>query len=720
LEKSVNIDDLLTTQQIHYPINFISSDGQFIPVSVNISVFERADNPMMGYVIIARDLSVLLKHQAEIEEKNQIILQTNADLEKAHQSLKTILDTIDAIIYILDIDSNELLFVNEYGRLLGKEFLVYPSLMPEKVAMNEIKINSEGNITWEFLHPFNERWYECSYKVIKWSDGIDAGLVKATDITERKQSETELLLAKEQAEESEYMHRFLLENMTNGVIYVKPSGEIVYANKAASAMMSVTSEQLTGKSAFDLKWNATAEDGKPLPVEEIPFSRTIKTGQSVMNFVLRMKAGDSLAGRWVNMNSFPRLSADKTIINLVVVTFEDLTHIRNAEREKLLKEALEKKVALTEESLKFKQKFLANMSHEIRTPLAGILGITEGLSRTELSEKQTEMVEILKVSGESLRGIINDVLDYSKIEAGKIVLNKNIFALKDVFKSTHDLFVNIAKKGIKIQQNISGEIPAYIEADELRISQVLRNFVSNAVKFTEAGNITISAIPVNDQPAPDDGFIKIKVEVADTGIGIPKSKLKELFKPFVQLENEGKKFDGTGLGLSICKEIAFLHGGDSGVESELGVGSTFWFTFKAKAATMIDATIMDKAKKPGSHKNLEILLVEDNLLNQKVFTINLKYIGHNITTADNGLQAIEKFEPGKFDVILMDVQMPLMDGVKATHQLKQRFKDLPPIVGLSANAFEGDREKYMNLGMDEYLTKPLRVEEFMALMEKLF
>ncbi len=609
LEQGGNLVDLLETQKNQLPVNLITSSGKALPVSLKISDFERVDNPMMGYVVIARDLSVILKHQKEIEEKNKQILLANKNLIKA----------------------------------------------------------------------------------------------------------------KDKAEESSYMHRFLMENMTDGVVYFDARGRIIYANDAASRIFHLPLEQLLGKSASESYWISKREDGSTIPVEEYPFMVSLATGKAVEDFIMCVFFPGLPDCKWIRVNSLPRSSGDGKCINLVIATFEDITHQKNAEKEREIKEGLEKKVALAEESLKFKQKFLANMSHEIRTPLAGILGITEALGKTDLGEQQTEFLKILQVSGESLRGIINDVLDYSKIEAGKIQLTKSAFSLKETLKSSCDLFMNITHKDIELKFNFTDDLPDYIEADELRIGQVIRNLVSNAVKFTEKGSITVSASVVNQSKQGNENEVELQVKVTDTGIGIRESKLNELFKPFVQLDdNDQRKFDGTGLGLSICKEIANMHGGEIGVESEVDKGSTFWFTFRAKTATKPLIEQQGKHNKKIDVKNLQILLVEDNAINQKVFSISLKYLGHSVTLADNGLQALEKVKTGNFDLILMDVQMPVMDGITATKQLKQMYTDLPPIVGLSANAFEGDREKYIELGMDEYLTKPLEEEDFLEVLDKLF
>ncbi len=398
----------------------------------------------------------------------------------------------------------------------------------------------------------------------------------------------------------------------------------------------------------------------------------------------------------------------------------DISDRKLAEREQEIKEGLHKKVLLAEESLRFKKNFLANMSHEIRTPLSGILGMAEILSNTPLDESQTDHVNTIVQSGENLREIINMVLDYSKIEAGKLNLKRKPFKFRNIPGNAEKLFNSICKKPIVFSQTIDSELPAFIEADKLRITQVVSNLISNAVKFTEKGRIEFLAEQISKDSV--SGQIEIKITISDTGKGIAKEAIDKLFQPFSQIEDiDTRNFEGTGLGLAICREIVELHGGRIGVDSTLSQGSSFWFTFLANVSAVDPNKQKEKIKLPAEKKgNLRILLVEDKKVNQKVITLTLKALGHQVTIAEHGQKAIEIFHPEKFDLVMMDIQMPVMDGITATTILREKYTKLPPIVGLSANAFEGDREKYMEQGLDEYLTKPLSKREFKEVVEKLF
>ena len=401
---------------------------------------------------------------------------------------------------------------------------------------------------------------------------------------------------------------------------------------------------------------------------------------------------------------------------LLQYSLVDITEQKKAEKDRALKERLEKRIAVAEESIRFKQQFLSNMSHEIRTPLSGVIGMAELLSKTPLNETQNEYINSLKHSGKSLLEIINQVLDFSKIEAGKIELRKKTFLIESIMLNAENMFKGICKKPIEFKYEIDNNLPECIKADESKITQIINNLISNAVKFTEKGIISVNAELMQHSISSD--FLAIKISVSDTGIGIPEKAKAQIFDPFFQVnENDENAIKGTGLGLSICKELVQLQGGEIGIDSKQGHGSTFWFTFMANVSS---AKMDDEKQAVKSNIKLRILLAEDNLINQMMFKESLSYLGHIVTTADNGEQVIELFKPDKFDLILMDIKMPVMDGITATRKLREKHDKLPPVVGISANVFEGVREKYMSEGLDEYLTKPLNMESFHKVIKKLF
>jgi signal transduction histidine kinase/ActR/RegA family two-component response regulator len=368
------------------------------------------------------------------------------------------------------------------------------------------------------------------------------------------------------------------------------------------------------------------------------------------------------------------------------------------------------------EIIKFKQNFLANMSHEIRTPLTGILGMIDIMAQSPLNEEQAEYINILKHSGENLREIINQVLDYSKIEAGKVQLKMKDFVFHDLVTQARNLFHSLAGNRLTFLSDVDTDIPVMIRADKNRLLQMINNLISNSVKFTHEGSITLKA----ELFKKSRNKLLIRILVTDTGFGITEEKQKVLFRPFAQIhESDHREFEGTGLGLSICKELARLHGGMVGLESKYGQGSTFWFTFIAEITNEFPSDISQQETSDHPSKGkLSILLAEDKVVNQKVIKLLLASAGHQVVVADNGQNVLDLYQPQTFDLILMDIQMPVMDGIRATSELRSKFENLPPIVGLSANAFEGDREKYISLGLDEYITKPFKIEDFEEVVER--
>ncbi len=382
---------------------------------------------------------------------------------------------------------------------------------------------------------------------------------------------------------------------------------------------------------------------------------------------------------------------------------------------------LQQQVEIAKKSAEFKQSFLANMSHEIRTPLTGILGMADLLEKTNLTEVQEDYLKTLIHSGENLRETINLVLDYSKIEAGKVKLHEQVFSLPQLFSAAERLFISMSRKEeLSFTSCIDSDVPLLLKADYNRIFQIVNNLLSNAVKFTEKGVVSLHA-SVERVNVAEDNECQIRLSIKDTGSGIGESEKEGIFKPFYQAEQTyNRSFDGTGLGLAICKELSEILGGNIGFESRKNKGSTFWFSFRAKlASSPAEQNGKPTESKLPERKALNILLVEDKIVNQKVVSLLLTSMNHSVALARNGEEALKVYQPGLFDLILMDIQMPVMDGITATQQLKMRYANLPPIVGLSANAFEGDREKYMGKGMDEYITKPVKEKDFREIISKL-
>ncbi|HZF16476.1 MAG TPA: PAS domain-containing protein [Steroidobacteraceae bacterium] len=365
-----------------------------------------------------------------------------------------------------------------------------------------------------------------------------------------------------------------------------------------------------------------------------------------------------------------------------------------------------------------KSEFLANMSHEIRTPMNGVIGMTQLLADTRLTTTQHEYVEVIRTSGKTLLALINDILDVSKIEAGRMELETRDIDLRTtVAEAVATLGVQAAAKGLALRANVGPDVPSAVSGDSVRLRQVLFNLIGNAIKFTSTGAITLDV----RLESADDVRALARFSVSDTGIGIPPDRLDRLFKSFSQVDSSTTRhYGGTGLGLSIVKQLADLMGGQVGVDSEVGKGSVFWFTAQFELASdshqIRNTTGSFEARPPirgrlnvaGSH----LLLVEDNAVNQKVAQRYLEKLGITCDLARNGLEAIDAWQKGSYDLILMDCQMPVMDGFEATRGIRklERHGKRVPIVALTANALASDRNNCLAAGMDEHLAKPLEFE----------
>ena len=511
------------------------------------------------------------------------------------------------------------------------------------------------------------------------------------------------ITAAKEAEQALRLTQAAVDRAPISGLWLDPGGRIVYANDAACESLGYTRQELLAMTVSDINPDETAEAWRAT-------WHGIKTTGSLLT---------ETRHRHRNGSDFPvEVTAHYLEFagrELSCAFARDITAIRNAQ------EAMRAAKEAAEAANRAKSEFLANMSHEIRTPMNAVIGLTGLVLETPLTDQQCEYLNTVRSSADSLLGIINDILDLSKVEAGKLELDAVEFDFRQVVTTAAKTLEHEAhRKGLELVADVSPGVPRTLVGDPLHLRQVLINLLGNAVRITERGRVSLMAAREEDPANP-----VVHVVVADTGIGIAADKRELIFEPFAQADGSlVRRHGGTGLGLAICARYVEMMGGRIWVESEPGAGSRFHFTARFGRAS--DSASQDISTPPVAARTepvrpLTVLLAEDNAVNQKLAVRLLEKRGHRVAVAATGVEALEAFARQSFDAVLMDVQMPDMDGLQAAAEIRARERGTGvhiPIIAMTAHAMRGDRERCLAAGMDAYVVKPIRPEELFGALER--
>lgn len=501
-----------------------------------------------------------------------------------------------------------------------------------------------------------------------------------------------LATAERRAEEQHARFAAFMDNLPNVAFLKDPQGRLVWVNRCHDKVFGLAPGAVLGKRddewlPFEVARGTMADDDAVLTSGESRVCpEDIPTAEGVRH--------------WLTFK-FPVPSGGTFLLGGVAV---DVTDSKQAEQ-------------AAEAANRAKSQFVANMSHEVRTPLNGILGVTAMLLETSLQPDQRQLAEVVQSSGEGLLSIVNDILDFSKIEAGKIELETIDFHLAKTLRSVIELNdARASAKCLTLEAEIAPGVPERLHGDPLRLRQVLNNLAGNAIKFSDHGQVRI-LVALEEQT---EKRLRLRFSVVDRGIGIPPEKLGRIFEPFTQADvSTTRQFGGTGLGLSICRQLVELMGGVIGVESEAGIGSTFWFVADFGYANAEAPAEAEAAPAAPEIPRLRILLAEDSAINRLVAVHQLHKLGCEVENVENGQQAVDATATMQFDLVLMDCQMPVMDGYAATAEIRRREQMRGghlPIIALTANAMSGERERCLELGMDGYLSKPFKAGALAAVL----
>lgn len=668
----------------------LSSDIQHLETLLNVYLTE--DNEKY-----TQTLQEILKN---IENTDLLLANPAVDYSPQHSLLNSIHNDVRLKI---DFTKKTLSIIQKEGFKSGLQFT--SSGMGKNLSKNIMKsirnfIYNENNFLSEKLTKSDQN-FSSAITVIITSICLTILIILTTlyffirDYNKRIYFEKKLV-------ESELRLKKFLDSMPIGVFVLDREGKPYYANNKSKEILGKGIIKNASQAELSEIYKAYVAGTENIyPPYKQPIVRALKGEKNIcVEDIEILKNGIRIP---VRVNATPITNSEDTI-EYAIAVFDDISNIKEAEH-KLIHA---KKLA--EESVILKDTFLANMSHEIRTPMNAIIGFTDLLMKKQLQIQEKEYVQIIKTSGENLLRIINDILDVSKIESGMMAFEEYPISIKEIFSSLNIMISNKAKeKNIKLSFDYDANIPNTLLGDPTRLTQIILNLVGNAIKFTKKGSVDVFSRIIKEE---EDVFY-IEFSIKDTGIGIPEDRLNHIFERFTQAETHTtRNYGGTGLGLSIAKQLIELQGGKITIKSILGIGSEFTFVLPFKKTDEIHTNIQKIYSEINIQElsKLNILVAEDNPINIK-FILSL-FSDYNIKAdiAENGKIAIEKIKNYQYDIILMDIEMPEMNGYETTTTIRKTLKNDTPIIAMTAHAMAGEKEKCLKLGMNDYISKPIKAE----------
>lgn len=681
---------------------FVRPDGSIKWVIGQAIPEKNAQNELVGYIGTTTDITERILADVEFR--------------KIHKKMEAILDAIPDLLFEVGIDGR---IYNYHSRredllamppelFLGKKIAEVLPPNVSNLCQSAIDEASEKGFStgkqYSIELPDGEHWFELSIAPMQENENYKSHFIMLSrDITEAKKSDYALQISEERS-------RGLLNNIEAGIIVIAGDSSIIFCNYEASELLGLDIDKITGKLYIDLDRVLLNEDGSRMDFEKYPVKLIEKSKQPLKNYMVGLQRKTNGKNRWLLVSGFPIID-EKGEITEIVLCLVDFTE------RKLMETELIKAKELAESANKAKTDFLANMSHEIRTPLNGIIGFTHLLMESNLKMKQAEYMATVNESANLLMHIVNDVLDFSKIESGKLELNIEEVNLFKLTNHVIDLFkFQAEKKNLELTLTINKKVPQYILADYVRLKQILVNLLSNALKFTTFGEIRLDILEIDTS---EKKWSTVQFSVKDTGLGIKEVNNEKIFKSFMQEDNStNRKFGGTGLGLAISNQLLGLMNSKLELISQYGEGSNFFFSIKFRKSkhkknhqSEVEAVPKDKGiVNKIILKDKKVLIVEDNKINMLLTKKLVNSIIFNCTIfeASDGNEAIEKYMQEKPDLILMDIQMPNKNGYEAVKEIRKlKEGEIIPIIALTAGIMSGDKEKCIESGMNDYLPKPI-------------